>query len=206
MKNLNDHMASPRIMHPLRAGEKIPGDWFNGIIPGNIEAGKNSMVESSFSFKHFFSSLPVALKVGDGVTLYRTSISTEENGYIEIGDQSYITNASLVSAEKILIGKRVFIAGGVTIADADFHPLDPALRLADTIALSPVGDPGKRPQLRSRPVVIEDDVWIGFNATVLKGVHVGAGSVIQPGAVVTQDVPPGAVVAGNPAASLANHT
>jgi acetyltransferase-like isoleucine patch superfamily enzyme len=50
-----------------------------------------------------------------------------------------------------------------------------------------------------RPVVIEDDVWIGWNATILKGVRVGAGAVVEPGAVVTRDVPPGARVAGNPA-------
>lgn len=187
------------LLYPLIGGEKIPGDWFSGVIPSNIEVGKNTVVESSFSFKHFFSKLPIALKVGNNVTFWRTAISTEENGMIEIGDYSYITNASLVCSEKITIGKRVFIAGGVTIADSDFHPLDPAMRLADTIALSPVGSLKNRPPIRSIPVVIEDDVWIGFNATILKGVRIGEGSIIQPGAVVTENVPAGITVSGNPA-------
>ena len=73
------------------------------------------------------------------------------------------------------------------------------MRLADTIALSPIGDPKKRPVMRSRPVIIGDDVWIGFNATILKGVRIGAGAVIQPGALVTDHVAAGVTVAGNPA-------
>jgi acetyltransferase-like isoleucine patch superfamily enzyme len=187
------------LLHPLTPGEKIPGDWYPGVIPANIEVGDNTVVESSFSFKHFFSSLPVALLVGNNVTLWRTAISTEENGLIEIGDECYIANASLVCSEKILIGSRVFIAGGVTIADSDFHPLDPALRLADTIALSPIGNSKNRPAMRSKPVIIGDDVWIGFNATILKGVRIGAGAVIQPGALVAEHVPAGITVSGNPA-------
>ncbi|MBA2745288.1 MAG: acyltransferase [Flavisolibacter sp.] len=192
-------MPGQQLLYPLIGGEKIPNDWFVGTIPSNIEVGENTVVESSFSFQYFFSSLPVALKVGNNVTLWRTAISTEEKGMIEIGDFSYLTNASLVCAEKITIGKRVFIAGGVTIADSDFHPLDPALRLADTIALSPIGNPKDRPVMRSVPVVIGDDVWIGFNATILKGVRIGAGAIIQPGALVTDDVDAGVTVSGNPA-------
>jgi len=53
--------------------------------------------------------------------------------------------------------------------------------------------------------VIEDDVWIGFNATILKGVRIGAGSIINPGAVVINDVAPGIIVAGNPANSINGH-
>ncbi len=180
-------------------GQKIPGDWYNGTIPLNIETGENTVIDSSFCFKHFFSTLRVGLSVGNNVTLWRPALSTEENGLIEIGDDCYITNASLVCSEKISIGNRVFIAGGVTIADSDFHPLNPAARLADTIALSPVGNAQHRPPIKSKPVVIEDDVWIGFNATILKGVRVGAGSVIHPGAVVIENVAPGVTVAGNPA-------
>jgi acetyltransferase-like isoleucine patch superfamily enzyme len=193
------------LLHPLIPGEKIPGDWYPGIIPSNIQVGANAVVESSFSFKHFFSSLPIALLVGNNVTLWRTALSAEENGAIEIGDDCYITNASLVCSEKITIGDRVFIAGGVTIADSDFHPLDPAMRLADTIALSPIGNSKARPAMRSKPVIIEDDVWIGFNATILKGVRIGAGAVIQPGALVTEHVAAGTTVSGNPAKPVKLH-
>ena len=116
-----------------------------------------------------------------------------------IGDHCYISSASIVCAELIVIGNRVLISGGVTIADSDFHPIEPSERLADTIALSPIGDRARRPRVASRPVFIEDDVWIGVNATILKGVRIGLSSVIEPGAVVTHNVPPGARVARNPA-------
>jgi acetyltransferase-like isoleucine patch superfamily enzyme len=53
-----------------------------------------------------------------------------------------------------------------------------------------------------RQVVVSDDVWIGNNATILKGVHIGAGAIVQPGAVVTRDVSAGVTVAGNPAREL----
>jgi acetyltransferase-like isoleucine patch superfamily enzyme len=192
-------LTAKQVFHPLIAGEKVPDDWYPGLVPKNIEAGKNSMIDSSFCFKHFFSSLQTGLSVGNNVTIWRTALSTEEDGFIEIGDYSYITNASLVCCKKIIIGKRVFIAGGVTIADSDFHPLDPAARLADTIALSPIGNSIKRPHIKSKPVFIEDDVWIGFNATILKGVHIGAGAIINPGAMVIENVPSGTTVAGNPA-------
>ena len=190
---------SSQIFYPLIPGAKVPDDWFAGSIPLNIEVGEETVIDSSFCFKNFFSTLPAGLRAGHHVTLWRTSISTEENGFIEIGDYSYIANAALVCCGHISIGKRVMIAGGVTIADADFHPLDPALRMADTIALSPVGNSKNRLPVLAKPVIIEDDVWIGFNATILKGVHIGAGAVISPGAVVIENVAAGVTVAGNPA-------
>lgn len=188
--------------HVLQPGIELPGDWFAGKIPANIKVGENTVIDSSFCFKHYFSGLPVGLKIGSNVTLWRTSLAAEENALIEIGNYCYIANASLVCSQKISIGNYVFIAGGVTIADSDFHPVAPAARMADTIALSPIGNRKKRPPIKIIPVVIEDDVWIGFNATILKGVHIGAGAIIQPGALVVENVAPGTIVGGNPAKKI----
>ena len=188
-----------QLFHPIKPGGRIPNDWFNGLIPLNIEVGEDVMIDSSFCFKHFFSTLPIGMKLDSRITFWRTSIAVEENGFLEIGDDCYLANASIVCSEKISIGSRVFIAGGVTIADSDFHPIQPAARLADTIALSPVGNRNHRPPIKSFPVVIADDVWIGFNATILKGVHIGAGAVIYPGSLVIENVPEGTTVSGNPA-------
>ncbi len=188
-----------RLFHPLTPGAALPGDWFAGRIPPNVVAGEGTVIDSSFCFKHFYSAREVGLRIGGRTTIWRASLAADEGAVIEIGDECYIANASLVCSELISIGSRVMIAGGVTIADSDFHPLGPAARLADTIALSPVGDRARRPAVETRPVRIDDDVWIGYNAAVLKGVRVGAGAVVAPGAVVVRDVPPGAEVAGNPA-------
>lgn len=187
------------LFHPLVPGAALAGDWYHGSIPANIEVGEGTVIDSSFCFKHFFPRERIGLRVGRGVTFWRTSLAAEENGLIEIGDFCYLANASLACTERITLGSHVVVAGGVTIVDSDFHPLSPAGRLADSVALSTRGDRARRPAFDVRPVVVEDDVWIGYNATILKGVTVGAGAVVAPGAVVVRDVPPGAHVAGNPA-------
>jgi acetyltransferase-like isoleucine patch superfamily enzyme len=187
------------LFHPLVPGAALPGDWYPGRIPANIEVGEGTVVDSSFCFKHYYAAGPVGLRVGRGVTIWRAALSVESDAAIEIGDHCYLANAALVAAARITLGCRVLVAGGATIADSDFHPIAPLARLVDTIELSPIGDRRRRPPVEAKPVIIEDDVWIGYNATVLKGVRVGAGSVVEPGAVVTRDVPPGARVAGNPA-------
>jgi acetyltransferase-like isoleucine patch superfamily enzyme len=195
-------MSETRLFYPLTPGVELPGDWFAGRIPLNVVAGEGTVIDSSFCFKHFYSAREVGLRVGSYTTIWRASLAADEEAVIEIGDYCYIANASLVCSERIQIGSHVLVAGGVTIADSDFHPLAPAARLADTVALSPVGDRRRRPHVETRPVIIEDDVWIGYNATILKGVRVGAGAHVRPGAVVVRDVPPGVEVAGNPAQVL----
>jgi acetyltransferase-like isoleucine patch superfamily enzyme len=185
--------------HALVPGAEFEADWHRGRVPANIEVGENTVVDSSFCFKQYQSTLPLGLKVGRDVTFWRTSFAVLPNGYLEVGDECHVANALLIAAARITIGARVLIAGGVTIVDSDFHPLSPAARVADSVALSPIGDRTRRPRAEIAPVVIEDDVWIGPNATILKGVRIGAGATVQPGAVVTQFVRPGATVVGNPA-------
>jgi acetyltransferase-like isoleucine patch superfamily enzyme len=183
----------------LTPGAALEGDWFPGRIPANVVAGEGVLIDSSFCFKHYYARAPVGLRLGSHVTIWRTALSVEPDGVLEIGDHCYLANASLVCSHRITLGARVMVASGVTIADSDFHPIAPAARLTDTIALSPVGDRRRRPAVEALPVVIEEDVWIGCNATILKGVRVGAGAVIAPGAMVLRDVRAGGYVAGNPA-------
>lgn len=183
----------------LKPGKDITGDWCAFPTPTNIEVGENTVIDTSACFRKYYSKLPVGLKIGSNVTLQGPGLAPEINGYIEIGDHCFISSASLAATEKIIIGNYVYIAGGVTIVDTDFHPLDPALRMRDTIAVSTIGDKTRRPQFDSAPVIIEDDLWIGYNATILKGVTIGKGSIIQPGALVSKSVPSGSIVSGNPA-------
>lgn len=106
---------------------------------------------------------------------------------IEVGRDVGMTGATLVAVERISIGDRVLVGANTTIVDTDFHPLDPALRRRQILAGA------------HAPVTIEDDVFIGMHSIILKGVRLGAGCVVGAGSVVSHDVPPGAVVAGNPA-------
>lgn len=110
-----------------------------------------------------------------------------ENACLEIGEHFAMSGGSICVAERVRIGNRVALGANSTIADTDFHPLDLALRRQ-----SPQ-------QAKTAPVFIEDDVFVGMNSVILKGVTIGHGSVIGAGSVVTKNVPPQVIVAGNPA-------
>jgi len=106
---------------------------------------------------------------------------------LEIGDDFGMTGGSLVAANHITIGHRVAIGANTVVVDTDFHPLNPQQRQLQPEAMAVA------------PVVIEDDVFIGMHCLILKGVTIGRGSVVGAGSVVAKDVPPGVIVAGNPA-------
>ena len=87
-----------------------------------------------------------------------------------------------------------FGRGGITIGNGVF--IGPKCNL---ITINHDANPENRSATYGRPIVIEDNVWIGINSTVLPGVRIGYGSIIGAQSVVTHDVPPMTVVAGNPA-------
>ena len=178
----------------------ITGHWDYSTLPANVQLGRGCWIERRDSFVRFRSTKSPGLVLGDRVRVYTwTTFNVEPAGYVEVGRDSVLVGPVFMCAERIVLGRNVVVSYHVTIADCDFHPIDPALRIEDARASSPRGDWTQKPPLVTRPVIIEDDVWIGIGAIILKGVHIGAGARIHAGAVVTRDVPPGAVFAGNPA-------
>jgi acetyltransferase-like isoleucine patch superfamily enzyme len=180
---------------------KLADVWDHSKLPSNIQIGENCYLEiNEANFARFFSTREPGLKLGHRVQIYDwTAFNVESQGVIEVGDDSIVAGTIFMCANHIRIGQRVTISYHVTIADSDFHPRDPQLRQQDAIANAPFGDRGQRPPFLSRPVVIEDDAWIGIGAIILKGVRIGRGARVGAGAVVTSDVPPGTIVMGNPA-------
>jgi acetyltransferase-like isoleucine patch superfamily enzyme len=176
-----------------------PASWSHGVLPGNVLACRGTAISGEVAFKRFRSRRNPALVLGASCTMDGVQFAVGDDGAIAIGDYCYFTNAVLLCDLALSIGNYVVIGWNTTIADTDFHPIAPALRIADAIACSPLGANRPRPQIEKRAVVIEDDVWIGPNATILKGVRIGAGSFIEPGALVTRDVGPRSRVGGNPA-------
>ena len=98
-----------------------------------------------------------------------------------------MSGGTLLAAQSITIGERVILGANTTIVDTDFHPLHANVRMAEPNAGG------------TASVIIEDDVFIGMNCLVLKGVTIGHGSVIGAGSVVTGNIPAGVIAAGNPA-------
>jgi acetyltransferase-like isoleucine patch superfamily enzyme len=176
-----------------------PGKWMDGTLPTNVILGANTIIRGDFAFKRFYSNLERGLVLGQHCTMDGVHFSFGQNARVAIGDYCYFSNAVLLCELDLKIGNYVIMGWNSTIADTDFHPISPAQRIADAIACSPLGKDRKRPPIAAKAVVIEDDVWIGPGATILKGVRIGAGSFIEPGALVTKDVPPRSLVAGNPA-------
>jgi len=177
----------------------LPDPWPEGKLPANVRVGVNSVIAGGYAFKRFRSRREPALVIGSHCTMDGTHFALGEEGRVNIGDYCYFTNAVLLCEEELMIGNYVVIGWNATIADTDFHPLEPTERIADAVACSPLGKGRPRPEISRRPVIIEDDVWIGPNATILKGVRIGAGAFVEAGALVTRNVPSGMRVIGNPA-------
>ncbi len=119
-----------------------------------------------------------------------------EKACVSIGKRVFM-NGTLISAKSIRIGDDVLIAWGVTIVDHDSHSPSFSKRAHDVMEWRK----GRKDwtHVKISPVIISDKTWIGFDAIILEGVTVGEGAVVAAGSVVTKDVPPWTVVAGNPA-------
>lgn len=105
----------------------------------------------------------------------------------------------------ITVGEGVFFNSGVRLQDQGGIRIGNRVLVGHNVVVATLDHdlaPEQRSLLHAAPIVIEDDVWIGSNATITKGVTVGRGSVIAAGAVVTRDVPPMTVVGGVPARVL----
>lgn len=111
-------------------------------------------------------------------------IAVSDGAHFSMGDGSYISaNGTVLCTVDVRIGRNCALAWGLMIMDTDFHEI-----------VRPNGDRPDR-----APVVIGDHVWIGAQVTILRGVTIGDGAIVGAGSVVTQSVPAGALVRGNPA-------
>lgn len=109
-----------------------------------------------------------------------------EGASITIGEGSGFSGTIIGCAEKIEIGKGILCGANTTITDFDWHNIDPSKRHGT-------------PCNSSKPIKIEDNVWLGLNVIVLKGVTIGKNSVIAAGSVVPKDIPTNVIAAGQPA-------
>lgn len=144
------------------------------------------------------SGQPSRIQIGAD-SLVMGSMYITSNGNIEIGDHFYMGSHTFIGSEiSIKIGRCVIISNDVCIYDNNNHPTSPKAR--EKMSLNGFSnDNWAWHNAESSPVVIEDNVWIGQYSTVLKGVTIGRGSIVATKAVVTKDVPPYSIVAGNPA-------
>lgn len=111
-----------------------------------------------------------------------------ENALIHIGEHCGLSGVTIMCAKRVVLGRNVALGANVIIYDNDMHAINPFLRQYDNDN-----------NIVAQEVIIDDYVWVGANSIILKGVHIGRGAVIGAGSVVTKDVPPLTIYAGNPA-------
>lgn len=146
------------------------------------------------------------LTVGDDSIVRGDFIFESSCGKVEVGNNTFIGGSTFISRTSIRIGNNVMIAWGCTFYDHDSHSqfyLDRRKDLADYWDDIKSGRNGGFSKdwsiVKTAPIVIKDDAWIGMNVIVLKGVTIGRGAIVGAGSVVTKDVPDWCVVCGNPA-------
>lgn len=152
---------------------QIPSKVLWLIRGARITIGDNFYLSSGNGVNPIASNLQADVYVEPGATL-------------TIGNNVGMSSTRLWIHESARIGNNVKIGGCVLITDTDAHPMDYMARRSSNEGT------------KSAPVVIEDDVWIGAHCIILKGVTIGARSVIGAGSVVTKSIPADCVAAGNP--------
>lgn len=119
----------------------------------------------------------------------RCKIVVYSGAKLEIGNSVGMSNTTIVSSQSIIIGNNILIGGGVTIVDTDFHSLNPVHWHTEY----------DEKNMKSSPVVINNNVFIGMDSIILKGVTIGSNVIIAAGSVVSKSIPDNQIWAGNPA-------
>lgn len=143
------------------------------IWGGKVRIGDNLYFSSGDAVNPIGSNLQGAIYVESGASLM-------------IGNDVGMSSTRMWIHDSIKIGDHVKIGGCVLMTDTDAHPMDFMARRSSNEGT------------KSAPIVIEDDVWIGAHCVILKGVTIGARSIIGAGSVVTKSIPADCVAAGNP--------
>jgi len=195
--------SGSKIRDMLRIAERV----LNRDFDHNMYFLNNLFKESFFYPGASISSLYGlgTWKIGSLSLIGGSLVCETQHAIISIGNKTFIgSGTQIISAQSVQIGDDVLIAGQVVIQDHNSHSLDSAKRKNDIeYALA---------RYQGRPIMTKswDDVaskgirigngsWIGMHAILLKGVTVGEKAIVGAGSVVTKDVPPNAIVAGNPA-------
>lgn len=179
--------------------------WFNRLYFRfkKIRFGKNMLVYN----KVYVTGRRGKITIGDDFTFtsgdginpiarnIRGCIHTNHiHSEITIGNHVGISSSCIRIKERLTIGNHVNIGANCIIMDTDVHQLDYLVRRGE----KPLDASDVRTTIQSAPVTIEDDVWIGANCIILKGVTIGARSIIGAGSVVTKSIPADSIAAGNP--------
>jgi carbonic anhydrase/acetyltransferase-like protein (isoleucine patch superfamily) len=179
---------------------QLPHDWYPGTIPPNVCVCNTAYLGTSYSFQEYRSTASIGLRIGRGASLCdRTVLDVGPNGQVSLGDYALVSGARIICDSEVEIGDYALIGWNVVIMDNYRVPVDVAMRRHELERSSLRPRRRLENECESRPVRIGRNVWIGFETCVLPGVIIGEGSIVGARSVVTENVPPFTVIAGNPA-------
>jgi acetyltransferase-like isoleucine patch superfamily enzyme len=166
--------------------------YLNSIHP-SCNLGESSIIHNSRKIKE-------DIVIGPYSAIFGHLMTFPMGGSISIGERCFVGEGSRIwSAANIKVGNYVLISHGVNIYDSNTHSTswqDRRIEINDR--LPQISSVNHNFDLKASPIVIEDDVWIGCNALILKGVRIGRGSIIGASAVITRDIPSFSVVVDKP--------
>ena len=157
--------------------------YLNKHPKAHMKIGQDFVITSGESFN------PLCRNIRASICLDRST------SVIEIGDNTGLSSPCIWAKERITIGNRVRVGGDCILMDSDAHNLDYRVRSSNEQIDKISKDIATA---KTAPIVIEDDVLIGTRCIVLKGVTIGARSIIGSGSVVTKSIPADCIAAGNP--------
>lgn len=175
-----------------------PWDWYRGAIPDSVVLEEGTYVETTYSFLRYRSQLAAGLVFQEGSHAYKgTMFDVGPRGRVRLGRYALVHGARIICDAEVTIGDYALISWNVVVMDTYRMPRAPEERRSILRVLR--AHDGRRGETEARPIHIGDNVWLGFDVCLLPGVDIGTGSVVGARSVVTEDVPPFTVVAGNPA-------
>lgn len=173
----------------LRAVRRLKSEFVTHALRKEAIFGKHARMGPDGSIFNIRGQRD-SIRIGANSMIFGELLTLAHGGEIEIGEWCFVGPQSRIwSAEKVIIGDRVLISHQVNIHDTNSHPLDSLERAKQAKAILTTGHPKDIKSVRSAPIYIGSDAWIGFGATIFKGVRIGARAVIGAGSIVRTDVP-----------------
>ena len=184
----------------MSAGRTLAWDWYQGTIPENVVIDETAYVETSFSFYLYRSQVPGGVTYRRGASTYLgTMFDVGPKGRVELGEYALVHGARIICDAEVIIGDYALVSWNVVFMDTYRLPTEVSQRreALEQVPAHPLRVAAA--EVPAQPVRLERNVWVGFDACILPGVTIGEGSVVGAKSVVTRNVPPFTVVAGNPA-------
>ena len=179
----------------------IENDWNMAPLPPNMELDEMAYPDTSYSFTTCFSKKPVGFRLGYASGNYGHGIfTTGINGEIIVGNYVVLQCTRIISNLSVSIGDHCMFSWGSVITDSwiEGDTLNPKIR-KEMLEHAAQSVNRHIEFCNPKPVVFKENVWVGFEAIILPGVTIGRGAVIGSKSVISENVPPYAVMAGNPA-------